>query len=392
MKKELKNILMSRSIVGAVAGFLIVALPLYLLQLNLSIESIGYLFGIAMIFYGALSFYFGANSEQTGRLWVGILSISVMILSLILFGLLPLFSLGFALVVFVFAKILFNLSDEVLKNIIRIRILDFGKHKTLANSYGWYTFADSLGMGVGLIVSGIIISFTGLQLIFIALAVLLLLATFFFSKSGDIKKTSHKKFIMPDFKFWKTSRLFKIILVWNTLWVAGVFIVDFFGLPIFQSEVLKMPDEMIFIIIGIAWLIYGLLNPLGGKLYDKYKGKVFITSLILIAAASIALAFAKDVYVFAAILFLDFVFYAVAEPARLSILGIVSHENKGRLFSIFTLFAILGSAVLVLFFGKIIEFMTFESIFYIRGAVHIISIFFFIYVAKQIYSKKKSLS
>ena len=119
MEKEAKYLLTSKLITSMISGFLIVALPIYLLDLGLAVSKIGFIFGIAMFIYGILTFYMGSLSESTGRLWVGILTIIGMIIGTTLFGLIPLFSISLGLVIFVIAKIMFSLSDTIQFNIVK---------------------------------------------------------------------------------------------------------------------------------------------------------------------------------------------------------------------------------------------------------------------------------
>jgi len=380
MKKELKNLFIGKFILGLISGFLLVAFPLYLSSQGYSLSNIGYVFGISMIFYGFLSFYFGSYSEYSGRLLVGIISIIVMISSIILLGLSPFLSFTFALVILVISKILFSLSESILRNITKIRVLDLTHEKELGSGFGLLILFDSLGYGIGLLFGGIALSVLSFQNVLFGLIILLLISLFFYNKSGDISYKAEKTNILNFSNFIKTSYLFKLVLLFNTILLLPAFLVDFLGLPLFQKEVLGMSNEHILIFLGIAWIVYGLASRYGGGLYDKYGNKIFIISFLLIGTTSIFLAFVKDALLFSIILIVDYLFFALADPARFALSGIVSKENKGMLMSFFELFAIIPAAVAILFFEKLVNLFGFEFIFIFRGLIQFISIFLLIYI------------
>jgi len=387
MNNELKNILISKIIIGLVSGFLLIGLPIFLLDIGISLSEIGFVFGITMFFYAILSFYLGSLSESSGRLWIGTLSIIGMAIASILFGIIPLLSLTIALIVFIIGKILFNLSESILRNIVKIRILDISNHRRLGTGYGLLIFADSLGYGFGILLGGLLLSIVSFQIVFLGLTILLIFSLPFYKKTGDIKIKSEKEKILHISNLVNTSKVFKIVLLINTILLFGAYLVDFFGLPLFQKEILGMTTQQIFILLGSAWLIYGLFSHLGGKLYDKYGLKVFIVSLFMIAVTSVLLAFAKDIILFSSLLILDYIFFSFADPARFALAGFVSRKNKGMLLSFFEFFSILIAAIVMLFFGKLVSLFNFEFIFILRGAIQLVAIFFVMLIYHKIHEK-----
>jgi len=351
-----------------------VGLPLYLVELGISITEIGYIFGIAMIFYGILNFYLGSLSESSGRLKVGMLAIVGLIISSIIFGIIPLLSLGIAIFVFVIAKILFNLSDVVIWDIGKIRILDLSPKSKLGSDYGKLIFFNGIGYGLGLLLGGIALSILTFQSIFFVATLLLLVALSVYKKTGDNVKKPKNQRIFDISNLLNTSKTFKIVLSINTLILFGVYLVDLFGLPLFQKDVLEMSTQTIFIVLGGAWLVYGLLSKIGGKLYDQHGLKVFIIASLLVSITSVLMAFTKDVFIFSTLLILDYAFFAFADPARFALVGFVSRKNKGMLMSFFGFFSIISAAMVMLFFGKLVSLFKFEFIFILRGILQLVAI------------------
>lgn len=388
MNPHLRNMLISKFIIGLTSGFMLIALPLYLLELNISLAEVGYVFGIAMFFYAFLTFYFGSHSESSGRLWIGILTILGMLVASILFGILPFLALALALVVFVVSKILFNLSESILYNITKIRMLDLADHKKLGTGFGFFLLVDGIGHGVGILLGGIALSVSSFSILFFGSAVLLFFALLFFSKSGDLDIRTKKEKIWKLSNFLNTSRLFKMVLLLNTLILFGVYFTDFFALPIFQKQILGMSTKQIFIILGIAWILYGSFNKLGGKIYDKYGARIFMIGLFVSTIIHILFAFVKSVWLFSALLFVDYLSFAFSDPARFALVGSVSKAKKGMLMSFFEFFSILAAAIIILFFGKLLSVFRIEFIFILRAVTQILAIGVLFYICKLIRQRK----
>ena len=186
-----------------------------------------------------------------------------------------------------------------------------------------------------------------------------------------------------------TSKIFKIVLLMNTVLVFGTYLVDYFGLPIFQKEVLGMSTNSIFILLGVAWIIYGVFSHIGGKLYDKYQAKVFIVSLLLISVTSFLMAYTKDIVIFSTLLITDYIFFSFADPARFALAGIVSRKNKGVHMSFFELFSIIAAAIVILFFGQLVNVFNFEFIFIVRGLLQLVGIVLVFLIYNKIRKSKK---
>jgi MFS family permease len=390
MQKELKNLFVTRALLGLVAGYLLIGLPIYLSDLKIGIDNIGIICGLSTISYALISFYIGSNSEYFGRKQFGIISIIGILASIILFGILPLISLGVALVLFVISKLLLDTSENVLTNISKIRVLDVTSKERLGRAYGVFILADSLGIGFGMLLGAGLLSLFNFQITLIFLAMLILAGLIFFLRSGDItvQKKKQKVLILKD--LWNTSRLFKIVLIMNTVLIFGGIIVDSFGLPLYQKQVLNMPNEQIFLVLGIAWVCYGAFNSLGGKLYDKYGPSIFMVSMFLTAITSILLAYIRDILLFSLLLILDYILFAFADPARWAITGAVSMENKGQLMSYFTLAAGIVAGLAMLFLGRLLTIFSFESIFILRGLLELAGIILLVWIYQDVKKLKVS--
>ncbi len=389
MQKELKNLLISKTIISAVSGFLIVGLPLYLASLNLDLSKIGNLFGIAMIIYSLLVFLIGSLSDFKGRLKFGVLAIIGMVVGLLLIGVAPLVSVALTMIFFITGKILFNFSESVSGNLVKLRILDLSKGKKLGKNYGLLITAISIGNGLSLIIGGLLLYKINFSMLFLILAVLMVLSLLFYKRTGEIKVSIKREKISLRKELQDSSKTFRLVLLLTTLLIIGSFLTDFFGLPLFQKEILLMSDSQILIILGVAWTFYGIFSIWGGRLYDRYGFKLFIASLILIGLTSIAMAFAKNVYLFSLILILDYILFAFADPARFALVGKVSYHKKGRLLSIFDMVGIFCSAIIIMFFGKIVGYLGFEFIFIFRAIMQFIGVVLLVLIY---YSMKKSKS
>jgi len=371
---ELKNLLLSKLLVGLLIGFLMVGLPLYLTDLNLDLSNIGLVFGLATFFYALLSFYFGSSSDSHGRLRIGIISIAGMVISTIFFGIMPFLPLTIALVFFVVGKILLDLSDSVLRNMVKIRILDLTASPALGTGYGFLIFADSLGYGLGILLGAVLISAVSFQVILLSLAALASSSLFFYYKTGDIERKSERVKVWKLSNLTATSKPFRIVLLTNTVLLFGTYLVDFFGLPLYLKEIFQQSNEQIFLLLGVVWLTYGLFSRIGGRLYDRLGPKQLLFSLFMIGITSVLLALAKTKILFSALLILDFVFFSFADPARFALIGLVSSEKKGMLMSFFEFFSLLTAAVVMLFFEKLVAAWSFGFIFVLRGICQFIAL------------------
>ena len=367
MHTELKFLLASKFIIGIVSGFLLVGLPLYLSTLGFSLSESGYVYGIALICYAGLMLYLGSGSEVSGRRGVGILAFMGLCVSLAFFGISAFVPLVIAGIIIVTGKIILNFCEGLLSTIARIRVLDLSNEKRFGSDFGLLLGMGSIGFGIGMLIGSVTVERIPYPLIFFLLVAILLLGIAFFNKSGDIAlKKKGKTFSLWN-EFWKTSRKFKLMLLLNTVVLSTGFVVDFFALPLYQKEILEMSDGQIFLLMGAAWVLYGVLTPVGGRAYDSKGTKIFVLASLLMGTTSILLAFAKNVWLFSAILVLDYLFFAFADPTRNAMMGKVSQKNKGMLTGFFMFSYLFVSGVLILFFGAFVNALSFEAMFFLRG-------------------------
>lgn len=380
--KQFSFLMSSKIILGLISGYFIVALPLYLREIGIRIGDIGRLFGVSMLVYAFLIFYIGVESEFNGRVKPGLWAIGGIALSSLLIGLLPWLPVIFGFILFVNARIVFSLSESITRNLTKIRVLDLSKGKKLGRMFGLYSVFVGVGSGIGILAGALLLTKTDMQMIFFIIPFVALIAGLFYKAAGDEKRGSKRSKIFSFSNLTNTSRLFKIVLIFNTMILFGGFVVDFFGLPLYQREVLEMDTQLIFIVLGVAWTISGIVSYWGGKLYDRFRYKLLIMTLFLVALASVFLAHTKNIWVFSAILLFDFFLFGLQDPARFALAGKFSMENKGLLMSFFELFAVITGGIVMLFFGALMEFFNFGFIFYLRAIVQIFGIFLILYLNK----------
>lgn len=371
--KYLKALLASKFFCGMVSGILLVALPLYILELGNSVEEAGHIFGFAMFFYGTLSFYVGSRSENWGRRVVGIFAIISMGLSILLFGLLAIIPPFLAIGIFVLGKICLNLGESVLLMISKVRILDISKKNSFGFSYGLLLLADCGGYALGMLFAAFLLKFTNVFSLFFGLPLLMILAGIFFYYSGDSKRIRTPSHFSVR-KIIDTPRSYKIILLLYSMLMFEVIAVDYVAMPLFQSEVLLLETDEIFLSMGIAWIIYAIASPFGGLLYDRFGKFLLPLGLFGIAIASLMLAGTREFWPFTLLLTVNYLFYALADPCRNALMGQVCMKDKGMLASFFDLCTLWGAAILLFSLGKIIELWGFASLFYIRALVQIVGI------------------
>ncbi len=386
---NVRNLLASEFIIGIVTGFLLIALPLYLTELKIDISSIGYVFGIATIFYAFLSFLLGASSEHKGRLGVGVAATIGMAASSLFFGILPLLSITVALVIFTVSKIIFDSSESVQWNIVKIRVLDLFHHKRFGHGFGTLIVYGSSGTGLGMLLGGALLYLVPLQTIFFAMSALLFLSLFFYRKTGDIRARPRKERTSHIQNFMKTSRLFKTVILFNTLiYSSGVFVGNF-GLPLFQKEVLGMTTQQVLLITGLAWLVYGAFSLWGGKLYDRHGNKILVAALALIVVNSFVFFIVKDILLFSVVLIADYIISGFIDSPRFALAGIVSRENKGVLMSISQLMPVIVLGIVMLLFGESVKLFSFESMFVFRAVMFAAAIPIILYANTMIGTQRR---
>lgn len=382
MRKQFTFLMLCKIIIALIAGYFMVALPLYLRDIGIQVGEIGQLFGVSMLIYAFLIFYIGAESDRKGRIKPGLLTIAGIALASLMIGILPWLPLVIGFVIFVAARILFSLSESTLRNLTKIRILDLAKEEKLGKMFGIYSIAVGAGSGIGLLAGALLLAKINMQMIFFIIPFLVLIAGIFYAYAGDTQTREKRTRIFSFSNLTSTSRLFKIVLLFNTMILFGGFVVDWFGLPLYQKEVLNLDTHLIFLVLGIAWTISGVIGYWGGKLYDRFRYKLLLTSLLLIAITSVILAHTRNLWAFSAILVFDFFLFGLQDPARFALAGKFSMKKKGMLMSFFELFAVITGGVVLLFFGLLLEIFDFQFIFYLRAIVQIAGIFVILYLNK----------
>ena len=386
MVSRLGWLMSTKFLIGFISGYFVVALPLYLREIGISVGDIGWLFGISMLVYAFLIFTIGVESDVSGRLRPGVIAICVMGSASVLFGFLPWLPMVAGFGLFIVSRILFSLGEAVTRNLTKIRILDISEGNGLGNMFGIYSVAVGVGSGLGILAGAFLLTNLNLQVIFFFMPVVAIAAAVSYAKAGDAKhpnqsaKTRVRALRLSNLT--STSRVFRLVLFFNTVILFAAFIVDFLGLPLYQREVLGMQNSVILLLLGVAWTLSGLVSYVGGKAYDRFGYGALIVSLFFVSVTSVLLANVRSAVLFSVVLIADYLLSGFEDPARFALAGRFSMENKGMLMSFFELFAVVTGGLVLLFFGPIIASFGFASIFYLRAAIHLGSIILIIYLMR----------
>jgi len=274
MQPQFRSIIIGKLLASIVSGFLLVGLPLYLLGLGMSIPEIGMIFGIASALYSIISFYLGSLSEHSGRLKFVLIAICIMAIAVLMFSSLPLFAISTAVILFTIAKILLNMSESVIWVISQIRIADLSKRSNLGGSFGSLLGSSSSGYGIGMLLGAFLLKLISFQAILFILLAFLAASFMFYRNSGDIRKKKQQGRIFSVSKILKTPYAYKLVLAFNTLLLFEIYIVDIFGLPLYEKEALGLSSAQAFLVLGLAWLFYGLFAGIAGSIVFISFGKI----------------------------------------------------------------------------------------------------------------------
>ncbi|RLJ08881.1 MAG: hypothetical protein DRP16_00460 [Candidatus Aenigmatarchaeota archaeon] len=249
-------------------------LPLYLVDIGINGFQLGFLISLLSILGLLVAFPTGIiNDKWSIRRAV---SIAYVLLSVFFFGLS--FFDSFSVLILFF--ILGGVGKEINKNSIRSFIY---KIKTLkeGKKFGVFSCVEHIGMGLGLFVSALIISFFNFNFMFLITGVIFLFLIPFVYRFRPVQKYKIRLIQYPK-EFFKKAKLLSLALFLFTLhWGAestsySLFLKNNLGLNVFWTAVY----------ISIPLIIFGLFALKFGTVIDKKINFKFLFLLGLVVSGA----------------------------------------------------------------------------------------------------------
>lgn len=370
-KKELLLIILSVFLFSLIAGLLGTVLPLYLLEEKFTVAEIGFSFAIASLLFAFGNVGLGAFSDYIGRKKFIIISIMAMVVSSLLLGMLPIFSLFIAGILVVIARMLSMMSSGLFYNFMNIRLADFGK-KERGWIFGLYIFGSGGGVGLGMILFSYLLRFLPFNQLFYVGAGLASLSLIFFMFTRDfVQKQAALK--LRDLFQIKLSSAAKLMLLTTFILLFSFGVVDYFMIPIYLKDVFHASNSAIVFILGFTVFLYGLISIYAGKHIDRRNEfHVAMVAAIAVSILSIFLGLANSLLLFIIIWTIDYIFWSFGDPARFKIIADMSDKERGKMISLFGLAVALGQAAGFASGEKIVDLLGYKGMFYLRAALFFI--------------------
>jgi MFS family permease len=237
----------------------------------------------------------------------------------------------------------------------------------------WMGYANAAffsGFGFGPLIGGVVSEHIGMTtafLILIGLNSFAFLVALFFLPEASTRNVGDDSSLL-SFKEMRASHMIKGLFSFRLVQALGTAGIGAF-LPIFAS-VIGLQQSLIGTLIAVNTLSVTLLTPLGGQLADKFNRRsLAILSSLLFSVLLVAIPFATSFTQMLAVLFIQGLVSAVAQPAA----GALTVEEgrkygMGSTMSIFFLAMSVGMAVGPIASGGISDALGVDAVFYF-GAI-----------------------
>ncbi|MEM5815303.1 MAG: MFS transporter [Candidatus Aenigmatarchaeota archaeon] len=133
--------------------------------------------------------------------------------------------------------------------------------------------------------------------------------------------------------------------------------------------------SLVAFIIGIYWIIVGILEIFSGYLVDKIgKGKVFLIGGVLSSIAMVMYSFVESFFTLLFVEVLNAIGYSLQIPSFFSILAeVTSEKNRGKEIGLVDSFWSIAYGFSAVVSGILIGFFGFSTIFIIAGMFNTLS-------------------
>jgi MFS family permease len=367
MKKNTLIITLAIAISGLNYGILQIIFPLYVNHLGFSLASIGFVFTLAPFFFGTISLIFGTLSDSIGRRGFFMFASLISLTScLILF-----FPNASLLALLALVQILFWSGRAMQYSVGQVIAMEpTNRNKSKGEFMGRFQGALTFGTGLGLLISGVLLSWLKYSSVFMIIGILYFVMFVFSLFLTERKKVREKGFsIRQTFSLKSAHRNIRVIFLSMISMGLGVGVAELFGFILFMNVVLRVDSSVLGIVIGGGWLLLSLPMIFSGKLADRsHNIRQYIGSSILSAAIFGVMYFANNVLTAIVVYLLYNFVQGFSFAPRLKITAEATGEGvEGRDMNIPILGQYFGIGLGAFIFGLISEAVGYHALFLIEA-------------------------
>jgi predicted MFS family arabinose efflux permease len=276
-----KLILANNVIYTFVFAALLTLIPLYLIEKNISLESIGLILSILPLTSLSVRLFLGTLADEIGEKKVLIIQSLAMFVSPIIYV------IANSPIIFALGKIIEGTRDSAFWAVSRTEIIHSYGIKSAEKSLAMFGGARILSDATGRLVIGLAIAYAGFQNSLLALSALGLILFFLFLKQ---RRINHNKFNIKHSisrLTKKRSREFWFVSFGLTFLAAATGLFFVFLAPLFMLQGLNMGYELIGGALAIMLLITGIFTLI--KLYLKIPVRILSIMTVLFMASAFVL-------------------------------------------------------------------------------------------------------
>lgn len=304
-----------------IVAALMVLLPLYLIDQQVSLISIGMILSVLPLTFLVVRVIFGSMADEIGTRKISLIeSLSSFISPLI-------YLVAASPVMFALGKIVEGTRDSAFWAVIRTNIVHAYGVKKAERSLAFFSVARFFSDAAGRVIIGLSIVAIGFHNSLLGISLVGLLLTFVFLKQKEnntnrlsLKKTLKRITQRRSKKLWKTATGLLSLSIVSSVFYA-------FLIPIYTYDQLSMGYAMIGGIMAILAVVTGLFIML--PLYFRIRTRALVMSTILFMGSSLLFfPFASETWLFWLLIILFSIGHGSASILYEEILGNATKKSK----------------------------------------------------------------
>jgi MFS family permease len=364
-----------------------VIVPLYMLNVGVSLSGLGLAFGAFGIVVGIAGMFFGAHSDIVGRK-------PYLILSLLLRAIMILFyTQARGIVDFVIIQALTGVSNALSGVTVPALMADLTKDVERGRKFGRLGGFGWLGTGSGYFIGGVLSQIFGYYVSFVFVSMLTFISCIIIlAFVPSYRLVSRERFSFGLVRGFSHNLKIWLLISFLTALVIGP--VEAMVIPAYAVSPGPLGiDNIIFgSIMSASYILTSSTQFIGGSLADKYSRKKLSVIFFLLSAPFILVQPLYQSFIFfAAMYFLEGIGEGLNHPCNNAIVAASARsEHRGFDFSIVNLLGNIGSVIGFVGIGLILETFGFTIPFIIRAVAYVLAaMLVFILLKDQTQPSKK---
>ena len=347
------------------AGIVVPLLPLYAENMGASGLWLGFIFAGFSISRTIFTPIFGRLSDRKGRKLI--LCVGLFAYALISFT----FVLATSVYQLVLIRTVHGITGAMILPIAQAYIGDLSPEGEEGKWMGYSNAAFFSGFGVGPLMGGVLAAQWGMNLAFITMGVLNLLA-FSIAIIMLPRSDQRKQAVVTSLSFLDMRRSGTMVGLFSFRLAIALGRSSFFTfLPLLAAISLGLPANLIGILIAVHVLLISILGVLGGRIADIFNRRMLvIVGSLVISTYMFLVPLSPGFWPLLALCILGSIGSAIATP---SVMALTVEEGRkygmGSAISAITMALSIGMAIGPILSGIIVDFININAVFYFNAGL-----------------------